>query len=45
MLSWTPNDATELWVLVGQARPGGAGKAIYGPDASTLWSAGFSWSF
>lgn len=45
VLSWTPNDATELWVLVGQARPGGAGKAIYGPDASTLWSAGFSWSF
>lgn len=45
VLSWTPSDATELWVLVGQARPGSAGKAVYGDDASTLWSAGLSWSF
>lgn len=45
VLSWTPNDATELWVLLGQARPGSAGKAIYGPDTSTLYSAGVSWSF
>lgn len=43
--TWTPNDATEIWLLFGQARPGRAGEALWGPDTSNLFSAGFSWSF
>ncbi len=45
VLSWTPNDATELWLLFGQARPGSAGEALWGTRTSNLYSAGFSWSF
>jgi hypothetical protein len=45
VVTWMPSDATEVWLLYGQARPGSAGAAIYGPDTSNLFSAGFSWSF
>ncbi len=45
VLSWTPNDATELWLLFGQATPGSAGEALWGTRTSNLYSAGFSWSF
>ncbi len=45
VLSWTPNAATELWLLFGQARPGSAGEARWGTRTSNLYSAGISWSF
>lgn len=45
VLTFNPNDATELWVLYGQARPGSAGEALWGSRTSNFYSAGFSWSF
>lgn len=45
VLTWAPNEATELWVLYGQARPGSAGEALWGTRTSHFYSAGFAWSF
>lgn len=45
VLSWTPNEATELWVLYGYARPGSVGEALWGSHGSSFYSAGLAWSF
>jgi hypothetical protein len=45
VVTWDPTDAVELWLLFGQAKPGAASEAIYGPETSTLVEAGVSWSF
>lgn len=45
VVTWTPSDSLEAWLLVGSARPGRAAKALYGDDSSTLLELGATWSF